>query len=655
LSLRRFSEKTDVTVKILYRHGHLLFAVLAAGLLFSGCEQPGGGWPETALPGSGAALQSLGISAGNLSPPFSAGITEYRAEVNHRVTAVTVTADPAGSGAQVSGTGRVSVNEGENTVAVTVRAAGGEKKTYTVTVRRLDGTVIPLASAADLAKIGRDEGCSLAGDYRLDGDVTLENWTPVAADADHAFSGSLDGGNHEITFRSFDSAAVSGAAYLGMFGYVKGADAARAEIKDLTVNSSIDAESAHASGQAAGLIAGYAENTKIKNITLKGSLKFKSAKNIYQGGVAGYIQRGTLVRECNSSMSMTVDGGSGGGLVSGMYYNFAGGFVGLFKDGGEIAGCHNTGTVTADCTTAESQVFCGGIAGGSYYAFTAAYQGKIEDCSSTGNITAKSRGDWSWAGGIAGCVAGDGDGTPENTTRIMRCFAGGTISTKDSGAEYPYAGGITGCNYYGALIAQSYFTGEVISNTDGNYTGGIAGYNSQGPGHTSRIEDCWSGGKVTGFHNAGGIVGQNQVNASVRRCHSIAEVSVTDTCETNKPTTNPGAGGIAGVNAGTEPDSISGCAALNPSIAAAAGTKIHRVAGWSTDAPAALGNNHAWSGMAIDPGAGSYTADTGAGKVDGADCAQKPAQSFYGGLGWDFAGVWKTGGNGYPVLQWQSP
>ena len=640
---------------VLCRYGTLFSAFPAAlalvALLWAGCEQPGGSGSRS---DANTALRSLEVGAGNLSPPFDGGRAAYRVEVNHRVTELTILAEAAGRNAVVSGAGTVSLSGDDTTVTLTVRAESGAAGTYRVRIVRLDDTVVPLASAADLRKIGVEEGYSPAGDYALAGDLTLEDWTPVAPDADHAFSGTLDGKGRTITFRGFDGAAVSGGAYLGVFGYVRGADNAKAEIKNLRIDASVEAESAHAAGQAAGLIAGYAEHTEIRDITLGGNFSFKSLKNSYAGGVAGCIGKGTMVKDCDSDLDMRVDGGNGGGPAEGMYYNFAGGFVGLFMDGGELIGCHNRGAVTADCTTAGSQVFAGGIAGGSYYAFTTVYQGKIEDCVSTGDITAKSGGSWSWAGGIAGCVAGDGDGTLEKTTRIMRCRAEGTVSVKDSGADFPYAGGIVGCNYYGALTAQSYFTGTVVANTAGNYTGGIAGYNSQQAGHHSRIEDCWSGGEVTGFHNAGGIVGQNQVYASVRNCYSVARVSVTDTCDTNKPFTNPGVGGIAGMNASALPDSIRGCVALNPGISAAAGARIHRVAGWLTPA-ATLGDNHGYSGMAVVSGGGAYTSDKGPDRVDGADCAEKPPQSFYEGLGWDFTGVWKMGTDGYPVPRWQDP
>jgi hypothetical protein len=58
--------------------------------------------------------------------------------------------------------------------------------------------------------------------------------------------------------------------------------------------------------------------------------------------------------------------------------------------------------------------------------------------------------------------------------------------------------------------------------------------------------------------------------------------------------------------------------------------------------------------MIVDPDAGTYTADEGAGKVDGADCDGQPNQSLYESLGWDFVNVWKMdAGMDYPVLRWQ--
>jgi hypothetical protein len=362
---------------------------------------------------------------------------------------------------------------------------------------------------------------------------------------------------------------------------------------------------------------------------------------------------------------MNIDGGVGNGLQAGMFYSLVGGFVGMFKDGVEIKNCHNTGNVTSDCTTASSQVFSGGIAGGSYYQFTTEYQGCILDSSSIGNITSKAKGMWTWTGGIAGCIVGDGDGTLENTTRIMRCYASGTITAICTGtnpnSQWPYVGGIVGYNYYGALTAQSYFTGTVIAENGSDYTGGIAGYNSKYPGHNSRIEDCWSSGTVQGYKNGGGIVGQHQVDTFVMRCYSRAIISTTSIADAKAA--GYGTGGIAGFFASgseTSAPTIESCVALNPSITAANGTHTHRVAGQRATAksPNILGkltNNLAYSGMIVTATdeAYPYTEVKGSDEADGEDCDAKPAASVYEGIGWDFVSVWKMGTDGYPALKWQ--
>jgi hypothetical protein len=168
-------------------------------------------------------------------------------------------------------------------------------------------------------------------------------------------------------------------------------------------------------------------------------------------------------------------------------------------------------------------------------------------------------------------------------------------------------------------------------------------------------------GTVRGFGNAGGIVGQNQVNTYIRRCYSTAAISTTGTNGT-------GTGGIAGMNASQETGSISGCLALNPSITATGANstatpalsaedaaKVHRVTG----ANATEGNggylrdNYAYSDMTIRIAGNTWTEDKGTNAKDGADCDTKPAQSVYTGLGWDFVQVWKMGGDSYPHLKWE--
>jgi hypothetical protein len=525
----------------------------------------------------------------------------------------------------------------------------------------VSAVVIPIGSATDLAKIGVDPKYPLDGHYELTASFALRDWVPIG-DEKAPFSGVLNGKNFSLTLVNFADSALAGKSYLGIFGYAKGASVTKkAKLENISVTAAILNEASTATaGQAVGLLAGYTEDAEISDITLSGAFSFSSPNNIYLGGIVGYAQSGTVVDDSVTGVTMLIDGGAGGSLVPGMSYNFVGGIAGLFKGektgGVDIINCRNTGDISAICTTQAAQVFCGGIAGGSYYQFTTDYQGSIQDCSSTGTITAKCPGFWSWAGGIAGCIVGDGDGTHDNTTRIERCWATGTVTVEDSPAGYPYVGGIVGYNYYGALVSQCWFYGEVLSNTDGNYTGGIAGYNSQTADHNSRIEDCWSGGLVQGLHNAGGIVGQNQVNTYIRRCYSTATVSTSGDCDTNKPSTNPGLGGIAGFNASNQSDSITACVALNAAIEADSGSSFHRIVGLADTKT--LSNNYALDTLEPTSGSAPWDPNIGPSGVDGEDvAAAKLDQTFYEDLGWNFTpntGVWEMDSSGYPRLQWQT-
>jgi hypothetical protein len=521
---------------------------------------------------------------------------------------------------------------GANPIHIVVTAADTTTtKTYTVTVTRLGSEYIEINNETELGYIGTNTAYPLTEKYLLKKDLVLTGWTPIAPDAASAFSGSFDGNGKKITINSFASGVISMKDYLGIFGYVKGSDTEKAVIKNLTITSSVNAVSTHATGQAIGLLAGYTEKAEISGIIIQGSLSFDAQKNTYAGGIIG-LAKTSVIRDNIGSLDLNLAGGSGGGLESGMYYNYAGGFVGPFKDGVDIINCHNSGNVRSFCTVASSQVFAGGIAGGSVYAMSTNYQGKIEDCSASGTVHARAKGSWAWVGGIAGCIVGDGDGTLEKTTRIVRCLFTGIVTLEGDTSGFPYIGGITAYNYYGALVSQSCFTGTVEGK--GTYVGGIAGYNSQSPGHNSRVEDCWSGGTV---NNGSGIVGNMQVYTYIRRCYSSAVVV--------------GGSGIVGSNASVEPDAVTGCVSLNALITTTGTGSPRRIGAGST-----LSNNLGSTAVVITNRNGRVTPSgttATANGSDGADTTAKPGKAIYQSLGWDFDTVWKMGGDGYPVLRWQ--
>ena len=86
---------------------------------------------------SNASLSSLVISAGTLSPEFSAATKDYTATVDYSCSSLAVTANPADSKASVTSvTGNDSLEVGENTVSVVVTAEDGSTSTYNIVVTR---------------------------------------------------------------------------------------------------------------------------------------------------------------------------------------------------------------------------------------------------------------------------------------------------------------------------------------------------------------------------------------------------------------------------------------------------------------------------------------------------------------------------------------
>lgn len=85
-----------------------------------------------------ANLKSLSLSAGTLSPKFSANKTSYTAKVAKSVTDCKIFATAADSGAKVEVSGTSALNEGQNVRTITVTAPSGAQKVYTVTITRSD-------------------------------------------------------------------------------------------------------------------------------------------------------------------------------------------------------------------------------------------------------------------------------------------------------------------------------------------------------------------------------------------------------------------------------------------------------------------------------------------------------------------------------------
>lgn len=83
-----------------------------------------------------ANLKKLELDKTELTPEFKATITEYTAIVGLDVEDIKVIAEPEDSEATVTVKGNKGLEEGENTITVTVEAEAGNTKTYTINVTK---------------------------------------------------------------------------------------------------------------------------------------------------------------------------------------------------------------------------------------------------------------------------------------------------------------------------------------------------------------------------------------------------------------------------------------------------------------------------------------------------------------------------------------
>jgi hypothetical protein len=626
------------------RHKVFFILTVVSMFVFASCEQSAG----PGLQDRNTNLKSISLSAGKLSPAFSPDITSYSTVVNNRIAEITITCAAESSVAKlkVIDGATHTLDEGENSIEVNVTAESGDTKTYMITVTRAAFNSIAIDTKEGLLTIAENT----VGDYILTDDITLSNWIPLCSDSASPFSGTFDGGNYTITLEGFDLSSFPADANgcVGIF-----ANAKDALIKNLHIVSAVnDTINKNAHYDDVGAVAGIAKDSVFDNIKLTGSFKIICNHVVYMGGLVGRLQGGELR---NSTINADITGENGSFHI--------GGAVGQFTDGAWIHHTNVNGRIFG--TTIKDNIYVGGITGGSYYYFSTEYYGKIEDCYFEGDVRAEGGRMWSWAGGIAATIVGDGNGEGDinKATRIVRCHAKGNVSGESSG--WPYIGGIVGYNYYGARVAQCYFIGDVTITGDimeADYAGGIAGYNSQLNGHNSMIEDCWSSGTVSGFINAGGIVGQNQVFTYLRRCYTTSLITVRGGVYAAGRQSGDGAGGIAGFNQSQQEGAITGCFALNPAITSAGYLFVQRVIGKTKGNPYVAGNgkaknNYAYSGMSVTINGVPQIPVPNVDGQDGQDCVANPSEAVYKNLGgWDFDNVWEMRGNGttlYPHLKWE--
>lgn len=100
--------------------------------------------PEEEAKSSNAMLSGLTVDIEGLSPEFNKDTDNYTLQVGSDVEAIQITATPEDENATVQVQGNENLQEGENTVTITVTAEDGTTKVYTITVNK--GNVEQVAS-----------------------------------------------------------------------------------------------------------------------------------------------------------------------------------------------------------------------------------------------------------------------------------------------------------------------------------------------------------------------------------------------------------------------------------------------------------------------------------------------------------------------------
>jgi uncharacterized repeat protein (TIGR02543 family) len=166
---------------------------------------------DQAALGTDADLSELTVSAGALSPAFSAETTAYSVAVENAISSITVTGTPADTDATVSGNSGVAqaLGVGDNPITIAVTAADGTTvKNYVVTVTRA-----ALSTNADLSELTVSAGAlspafsaaTTAYTVTVENAISSITVTGIPADTDATVSGNsgvaqaIDVGDNPIT------------------------------------------------------------------------------------------------------------------------------------------------------------------------------------------------------------------------------------------------------------------------------------------------------------------------------------------------------------------------------------------------------------------------------------------------------------------------
>ena len=228
-----------------------------------------------------------------------------------------------------------------------------------------------------------------------------ETWTPIAYSGlfnEHTtlyYTGTFDGHGHTIKglYVSINNAtSIDNAVCLGLFSTAK-----KAVIRNVTVTGYVFGFAGNLGG-----IVGYLSDGTIENCadycTVKSTLAATEGPS-YVGGIAGAMDKGSVIRDCYNTGTITV--------VDYREWNMTGGVVG-YSDDSAVSNCYNAGKV------AGSWNYNGEIAGGSNAGDENGNPSTVSNCY--------------YLDGTGWNAVGNGKGSITNTeSKTAAQFANGTV------------------------------------------------------------------------------------------------------------------------------------------------------------------------------------------------------------------------------------
>lgn len=343
--------------------------------------------------------------------------------------------------------------------------------------------------------------------------ITAANFAPISALSSHSFSGTFDG-NHKyiynlnINYPEKDN--------IGLFGCVKGAvlknihPAGNGANATITGNANVGViagrlESGVISGcgfgrmvvsggngssigNGYGIVAGYVPgpNATISDCSVGASCSV-SGKGMHAGGIAGHINFGCFVENCEVKSCEI-------GCKQGI-----GGIVGKMESGTVVNSCFSSAIINGN--SGSSIGYAGGIVG--YILNVVDYETIVINCifgryidNTGGTITvSSSNADNSYVGGIVGGVVEQGGGS--STVEIVNCYSYPYQIKNSNSVGIGGFGGILGgvdhprvkiFNCYSPITLSNFFLGgknvDDSNYSDYYYIGSIVGYSGNNKGLT---------------------------------------------------------------------------------------------------------------------------------------------------------------------------